>query len=54
MTQGKIERYHESLDNLIPEDVHTGRGLTVLDRRRRIKQKTIKERHRLYYRQKAA
>jgi hypothetical protein len=45
---------HESLDNLSPEDVYTGRGPTVLDRRRRIKQKTIKGRRRLYYRQKAA
>ena len=48
------ERYHESLDNLTPEDVYSGRGQTVLDRRRKIKQKTIKERRRLYYRQKAA
>ena len=48
------ERYHESLDNLAPEDVYTGRGQTVLDRRRKIKQKTIEERRRLYYRQKAA
>jgi transposase InsO family protein len=48
------QRYHESLDNLTPEDVYTGRGQTVLDRRRRIKQKTIEERRRLYYRQKAA
>jgi len=48
------ERYHESLDNLTPEDVYTGRGQRVLDRRRRIKHKTIKERRRLYYRLKAA
>jgi hypothetical protein len=34
--------------------VYTGRGQAVLDRRRRIKQKTINERRRLYYRQKAA
>ena len=32
------ERYHESLNNLTPEDVYTGRGQTVLNRRRRIKQ----------------
>ena len=31
-----------------------GRGQTVLDRRRRIKQKTLAERRRLYYKQKAA
>ncbi len=48
------ERYHDSLNNLTPEDVYTGRGQAVLDRRRRIKQKTIEERRRLYYRQKAA
>jgi transposase InsO family protein len=48
------ERYHESLTNLTPEDLYTGRGQTVLDRRRRIKQKTIEERRRLYYRKKAA
>jgi putative transposase len=48
------ERYHESLGNLTPEDVYTGRGQAILDRRRRIKQKTIEKRRRLYYRQKAA
>ena len=48
------ERYHESLDNLTPEDVYTGRGHTILERRTKIKQKTIEKRRRLYYRQKAA
>ena len=48
------ERYHESLNNLTPEDVYRGRGQTVLDRRRRIKQKTRAERRRLYYKQRAA
>ncbi len=48
------ERYHESLNNLTPEDVYTGRGQTVLNRRLKIKQKTIAERRRLYYKQKAA
>jgi putative transposase len=48
------ERYHESLDNLTPEDVYTGREQSILERRRRIKQKTIEKRRRLYYRQKAA
>ena len=47
-------RYHESLNNLTPEDVYTGRGETVLKRRRRIKQKTLTERRRLYYRRKVA
>lgn len=48
------ERYHESLNNLTPEDVYTGRGQTVPNRRRRIKPKTLAERRRLYCRQKAA
>ena len=48
------ERYHESLNNLTPEDVYTGRGQTVLNRRSRIKQRTLAERRRLYYKQKAA
>lgn len=48
------ERYHESLNNRTPEDVYTGRAQTVLDRRMRIKRKTIAERRRLYYRLKAA
>ena len=48
------ERYHESLNNLTPEDVYTGRDQTILNRRRRIKQETIEQRRRLYYRQKAA
>jgi transposase InsO family protein len=48
------KRYHESLNNLTPEDVYTGRGQTVLNRRRRIKQKTLAERRRLYYQHKAA
>ena len=48
------ERYHESLNNLTPEGVYTGRGQAILDRRRKIKQKTIEDRRRLYYRQRAA
>jgi putative transposase len=48
------ERYHESLKNLTPEDVYTGRGQTVLNRRRRIKEKTLAERRRLYYQRQAA
>jgi transposase InsO family protein len=48
------QRYHESLNNLTPEDVYTGRGQTVLNRRMRIKQKTIAERRRPYYKQEAA
>jgi len=48
------ERYHDGLNKLTLEDVYTGRGQTVLNRRRRIKQKTLAERRRIYYQQKAA
>lgn len=41
-------------ENLAPEDVYTGRGQTVLNRRQRIKQKTLAERRHLYYQGKAA
>lgn len=47
-------RYHERLNNLTPEDVYTGRGQAVLNRRRKIKQKTLQQRRRLYDRQNAA
>ena len=48
------ERYHESLNNLTPEDVYVGRGEQILDRRRKIKQQTLERRRRLHYRQRAA
>ena len=34
-------RYHESLANLTPADVYFGRGQSILNRRPRIKHKTI-------------
>ena len=37
-------RYHESLKNLTPADVYFGRGQPILNRRERIKQKTIEQR----------
>ena len=46
-------RYHESLKNLTPADVYFGRGQSILNRRERIKQKTIEIR-RLQYRKAAA
>ena len=35
------QRYHESIDNLIPADAYVGRGRIVLLERERIKRKTI-------------
>ena len=34
-------RYHESLNNLTPADVYSGRGQAILQRRENIKQQTI-------------
>src|SRR6266436_5427011 len=41
-------RYHESLDNLTPADVYFGRGRAILERREKIKRKTIEQRRRLH------
>jgi len=38
------ERYHESINNLTPADVYFGRDQSILEKRRRIKNKTIKQR----------
>src|SRR5215207_2482383 len=46
-------RYHESLGNLTPADVYSGRGQTILLERERIKRQTILQR-RLQHQQKAA
>ena len=42
------ERYHESLNNLTPEDVYLGRGEKILKQRRRIKDRTLRAR-RIHY-----
>jgi len=46
-------RYHESINNLTPADVYFGRGQAILNKRERIKQKTIETR-RLQHRKFAA
>jgi putative transposase len=46
-------RYHESIDNLTPDDVYCGRGPTILAERQRIKRQTIADR-RLQHRLQAA
>ena len=47
------ERYHESLKNVTPADVYFGRAQSILNRRERIKEKTIEHR-RLQYRKAVA
>ena len=47
------QRYHESLNNLTPADVYTGRGQTILLEREKIKRRTMKLR-RLQHAQSAA
>jgi putative transposase len=46
-------RYHESLDNVTPADAYFGRAAAVIERRKRIKRKTIAQR-RLLHRKLAA
>lgn len=54
VTHYNTKRYHESLNNLPPEEVWVGRGQTVLDSRRKIKEKTLQLRKRLYDERKTA
>ncbi len=42
-------RYHESLDNLTPADVHFGRAQSILAERQRIKHETLKTQRWLHY-----
>jgi len=46
-------RYHESLNNVTPADVYFGRAQSIINKRERIKQKTIQHR-RLQYRKAVA
>ena len=47
-------RYHESLNNLTPYDVFTGQGSAILQKRNRIKEKTLALRKRLHFQTRAA
>ena len=42
------ERYHESLDNLTPEDVYLGRGERIIKERQKIKENTLRKRRNRY------
>jgi hypothetical protein len=53
-TQGKIERYDESLSNVTPADVYFGRQVAVLTERSKIKRRTMERREKEYLVQKAA
>jgi hypothetical protein len=46
-------RYHESLNNVTPSDVYFGRAQSILNKRERIKRKTLETR-RLQHRKAAA
>jgi transposase InsO family protein len=54
MTQGKIERYHRSMKNVVklslgnvtPDDMYAGRQHAILNRRERIKRETLEQRKR--------
>ena len=43
------ERYHESLNNLTPADVYYGRGTAILNKRERIKLKTLAMQKQTHY-----
>lgn len=48
VTQYNTRRYHESLNNLTPEDVYRGRVQTILTERQKIKRVTMEYRRRLH------
>jgi hypothetical protein len=48
------ERYHESLDNVAPADVHFGRQYAVLSERSKIKRRTMERRKKECLAQRAA
>ena len=43
------QRYHESLNNLTPADVFYGRAQSILDKREKIKLRTLATRWQMYY-----
>ena len=47
------QRHHESLNNLTPADVYSGRGQAILQERERIKRQTIQQRRLLHHQQAA-
>lgn len=43
------ERYHESLNNLTPADVYSGKGQFILNEREKIKRRTLAMRRQMHY-----
>ena len=43
------ERYHESLDNLKPDDLYYGRGQSIFEQREGIKLNTLAMRRKMHY-----
>lgn len=54
ITHYNTRRYHESLNNLTPEDVWLGRGEAILQRRQKLKLNTLHQRKILHMQQRAA
>jgi hypothetical protein len=54
VTHYNTRRYHESLNNLTPEDVWCGRGNAVLAHRQKIKEQTLLSRKLLHQKMIAA
>lgn len=54
VTHYNTRRAHESLNNLTPYDVFTGQGVAILQRRDRIKEKTMLLRKQLHFERSAA
>lgn len=54
ITHYNTRRYHESLNNLTPEDVWLGRGEAILQRRQKLKLNTMRQRKILHMQQRAA
>jgi putative transposase len=54
VTYDNEQRYHESLNNLTPEDVWRGRGPAVLDHRRQIKEQTLQLRKQVSFERRTA
>ena len=42
------QRYHESLDNVTPADVYFGRAVQIQEQRKRIEERTMKQRNQNY------